>query len=231
MIWNKKMARVVLFASVAIALGFFSTAISQALEYSPVVTNVTGEGFSVSWMTNLPTSSIVRVYQNNKLLGTFHDDRGKDTRRITHHVTVKELRPNNQYQYLVVNDNMIDNDKGKYYTAVTGPQLIPVGSIQPAGRVLLADSRTNASEALVYVTVNLEGKQSAPLSTYVDKNGYWYLELINARTSDYKNLFRISEANGDLTINAIAEHGSATLAGKIFDNNGGTKLYNSLILK
>ena len=202
-----------------------------AKEYGPLVANVTGESFAVSWISDLPSIGGVRVYQNNKLVGNYGDDRGKSYKYYTHHFTINNLRPMTSYSFSVVNGNVVNDNKGKYYKASTGPHLIGLGSVQPAGNVFLRDGRTIADGALVYITLGVDGKRSALLSTRIDRNGYWFSEIVNARTDDNKNLFRISLAKGDIVIQVVGQEGIATLKSRIMDNKGGKNLYSPMILK
>lgn len=228
---GKCIDRIGVFLSMLVLFIWFFDDAVFAKGYGPVVANVTGEGFTVSWISDVPRIGSVKIYQNNKLIGNYGDDRGKNYNYYTHHVTINKLNPMTAYSFSIANGNAVGGNKGKYYDARTGPPLIRVGSVQPAGRVFLKDGRTIAEGALVYITLGVDGKRSALLSTRVDRNGYWFLEIINARTEDNKNLFRISLAKGDIAVQVVSQEGTAMFKGRIMDNKGGKNLYSSMTLK
>jgi len=204
---------------------------AQAKENGPIVSNVTGAGFTVSWVSSRPCVAIVAVSDDAGYMKNFYDDRGKDFASTLHYVTVRGLRANRDYAF-VIHCGGMDEKEGRLYPIRTGPNLIPVGSVQPAGRIFLADGYTPASEAIVYVTVSGPAGPSAPLSTLVDENGYWFVELINARTADHQKPCRVIEGQREIVVFVNGgENGSASLEGLVVDNQGGTRLYEPLILK
>jgi len=113
----------------------------------------------------------------------------------------------------------------------TGPTLIPQGSIQPAGRVYQNDGQTPANGAIVYVNVVGSEGDSAPLTTLVDENGYWYVELVNCRTDDLKKLFQVA-INDELEVEVDGgKMGTAFLVTEAADNKGGANLRPALTLE
>jgi len=200
-------------------------------KHGPIVANVTGEGFAISWISDMAGIGKVNIYQNKKFIGNYVDDRGTSYKSYTHHVTIGRLKPLTSYSFSVMNGHVIDDNKGAYYKISTGPHLIGVDSVQPAGRIFLKDGRTIARDVLIYVTIEAEGKRSGLLSTYVDKNGYWFLEAANARTNDGNGLFKTPSDKAGITIQAISQKGNAKLQGKLMDNKGGKNLYGPLLLK
>lgn len=209
--------------------GFLSVA--QSSETRVMITNVTGGQFTVSWLTDIPCDGKVYLYRDSGSVSVHHDDRGKDFKGATHYVTIKGLTERTEFLFTIESGGDVDDNGGRKYLASTGPNLIPAGSIQPAGRVFLPDGRTPARGAVVYITISGTGGTSAPLSCLVDANGYWYSELINARDEDNQRLYRVSPSNDQLNVSAKSGNGSASLRGPVLDNDGGKNLYQALILE
>ena len=162
----------------------------------PEISNLTGSQFTVSWVSELPNTSYVQLYQDDALLKTLFDDRGKHYFGCTHYITIIGLNENTEYNYVIneIQGEEIIND-GQRYHITTGQNMIPVGTFQPAGQVFLDDGQTPALNSIVYITVSNSNEQSAPLSTIVDKNGFWFVELINARNADYQSLYPLSNSD------------------------------------
>lgn len=203
----------------------------KAAENTPRITNVTGGQFTVSWQTENACAGKLHLYSGPKMLGNFSDDRGADFRGTTHYITVTGLTENTPYAFATESDGTLDDNGGLYYQVVTGPNIIPVGSIQPAGKVLLADGLTPAAGSIVYISILCPEGPSAPLSTLVDENGYWYIELINARKADCQRLYNVSGEHCNLTVSVESKAGSCTMDGPIMDSEGGKRLYGTIILR
>lgn len=204
----------------------------QAAAQELSITNVTGSQFTVSWISDQPSDGKVKVFRGPIFVSIFDDDRGKDFQGTTHYVTVKGLHENTEYTFSI---EPVDSESGvsnTLYQVSTGSNLIPVGSIQPAGQVFYADGVTPASGAIVYITILGRGGTSAPLSTLVDRNGYWHIELINTRVINLIELYQVSAGDDSIIVSVEGgDLGAAYFEGTIVDNQGGSKLYTPLILK
>ena len=221
---------VLLYTVVLCLLLFFC--VSEAGAADVKVSNVAGGQFTVSWVTADVCRGKVFLYQGSRFVGDYSDDRGKAFLGTTHYVTVRGLREKTGYGFSLNSGERVDDNGGSLYRVMTGPHLVPAGSIQPAGRVLLSDDESPAVGSIVYVSVSDSGGVSAPLSTLVDENGYWYVELINARRADHQRLFPVTEGSGELRVSVEGgELGTAYLQGPVMDNQGGTNLYALLVLR
>jgi hypothetical protein len=155
----------------------------------------------VSWVTEKPEICHVNYGETQKLGNTAYDDRGKGILASTHHVTIRHLRPKTTYWFEVISGDTVDDNGGEYYTVTTAPSIIPVGTAQVYGRVYKGDGKGYAVGAIVYITVQdydaqgTEG-ESGLVSVLVDKEGWWFTDLVNFRTKDHKVLFMHSP--GDL---------------------------------
>jgi len=157
-----------------ICLNFSLINISLAAESQIMVTNVTGSQFTISWVTENNCTGKVNLYDNNfSYIKTITDERGKHFIGDTHYINVTNLRSNTDFVFSIVSDDRVDDNNGQFYKASTGSNIIPpTGSFQPAGKVFIKDKTTIAENAIVYIVVSNDVEQSAPLSTYVDQNGY-----------------------------------------------------------
>jgi hypothetical protein len=85
------------------------------------------------------------------------------------------------------------------------------------GQVFKPYGEEFASGAIVYIKVidqdGMGGEgESQELSVLVGESGYWFVELVNVRTKDFKSLFEYSEMGDTLSLTAEAGlDGCATL--------------------
>lgn len=214
-----------------IVLLFFSLHPISAGESRLTVANVTGSGFSISWVTDAPSSSRLKLYKGTRYLRECHDDRGLNFVGKTHYITVSALEENTDYE-IIAETIYVTAEKGYAKRKIkTGPGLLRAGSIQPAGRILHSDG-SPAEGAIVSVAISGPSGISAPLSTLVDSNGYWYVELINIRTAGNEALYTYSPDIDRLHVSAVSESGdTADLEGPVFDNQGGRNLYSDMIIR
>ncbi|ETR68823.1 MAG: hypothetical protein OMM_04332 [Candidatus Magnetoglobus multicellularis str. Araruama] len=225
----RKSCKTAILIHMIVIIFLFSTALS-ANENTPEITNISSGQFTVSWITEKPCKGTVKLYRDSLKTQEFSDDRGREYKGRTHYVTIKNLFPNTLYTFSIISNNQLNPENDQLYHVTTGPVLVPVGSIQPAGKVVLDDRKTAAAQSIAYVTILRDDKKSAMLSTLVDENGYWFIELINSRTSDHTRLYKITNKDR-ISLSFVGENGTANFIGKIFDNEGGTKLYPVIILK
>jgi hypothetical protein len=214
--------------SIIIVIAFLGVHV-HASEESIKVSNITGSQYNVSWISHQPCAGRVVLIENNQNNVIFYDDEGADFEGSIHYITVSGLKANTTYSFLVQSGEKVYNNQGQNFQVTTGPNLMPVGTIQPAGRVLLHDG-SPAVNAIVHITINGDNGRSSLLSTQVDGNGFWYIELINAREADHQRLYQIS-SNHSLIISVNwAGDESAHYEGTIFDNEGGKNLYPDLVI-
>lgn len=163
---------------------FFSKAKFLAGLKDVVVANITDTSFSVTWVTDTPTSGYV-VYgtKEDKLTNTATDDRDTNgpIKRFTHYVTLTDLLPSTNYYFKVGSDDRLYDDKGKPYTQVTAPisEETPTLSDLLIGKVKTAEGKI-VEDALIYLIIG----RSSILSTYPSKEGYFLITLNNTRTVD-----------------------------------------------
>jgi len=193
---NKLFSKVIFFSIIVILFIFSYTCADTPLNIQ--MTNVRGTSFTISWITQSIEYGKIRYgsqIENDADWLTVNDHRGEDTIDDIHYVVIDNIRPQQIYYYEIVSGNTIDNNNNQFYKINSGPALTPPGgSCQPAGKVFkYENSSIMAFDSIVYVTILGESatQNSAVESVIVtsNENGYWFLDLINFRTQDYKMYF------------------------------------------
>lgn len=186
------------------------------------VTNVRDTTITLSWVTDSPAQGWVNYGTSVALGSTAYDGRGVSTVSATHYVVLRALQPNTTYYIDLVSDGTVDNNGGSHYRVTTGPTL-GLSSPDPAyGQVFRQGLANPAEGALVYATVNDQNHSgstgsSARLAGLVDQNGYWHVNLGNARLDSLTNYF-VYSPNGDaLSISVNA--GPNGTAGRVVDTS------------
>lgn len=184
---------------------FLINSASGATPQKMKVTNVRDTQFTISWVTDESESGWVNYGTSTapgKTSKIGYDDRGSQTTKDTHHVTITGLLPETTYFYKIVSGTMTDENFG---SVTTGISIIPVGSDVVYGRVFTSDSKNYAEGAICYITIkDADGmgsnEDSALVSVLVDKNGYWFTELVNFREANLNKLFKYSKEGDNLCI-------------------------------
>lgn len=157
------------------------------------ITNVTDVSLTVSWTTQSPMIGDALVTGGSISRRVALDDRDMPTKKsptTTHHITIRDLTPQTQYQLTVRADGK--NSEGPPQLASTGPTLSPsedANTLGPSYGSVVTDTSKPAVGALVYVTV--EGGQI--LSTLVTPSGSWLIPLNRTRSADGMHFLEINE--------------------------------------
>ena len=179
------------------------------------ITNVRDSSFTVSWLTDIESTGSIRYGTDpNNLNQTGEDVRGASTSDDTHYVLLDNLLPETTYYFLVVSGDTTDDNAGAHYNVTTGPTLGLPGSDTIYGSVFLTES-IPAEGSIVYITLSDadaagSSREAAPLSALVDHNGFWSINLGNARIADLSSYYSYS-ANGDTLF--LEAQGSADAVG------------------
>ncbi|ETR68822.1 MAG: hypothetical protein OMM_04331 [Candidatus Magnetoglobus multicellularis str. Araruama] len=169
------------------------------------VSNVRDTQFTISWTSESSEEGIVNYGKDKNLGNTAFDERGQNS-FTTHHVSLTSLEPDTTYYYEVVSGTTVSNNGGKYFTMKTGPTgTIPSGSFLCAGKVFQKNGSTPAAGTLVYIMIKDKDSlgttgSSALQSVLVSSDGYWNIELVNTRTTDFKDFFSFTENVDSLII-------------------------------
>ena len=149
------------------------------------VTNVRDRAFSVSWITDSAETGYVNygIFSGNLNI-TVYDDRGQPTIDDTHHVTITGLNPGTTYYYEIVSGGVICNNNGSPYQMTTGPSLEFTMPEMISGRVYKANG-AEAEGTIIYASIGT----SQVLSSLVNDQGAWALDIAPIRTADYQAHF------------------------------------------
>jgi hypothetical protein len=175
------------------------------------ITNISDNSLTVTWFTAAKTTGFVQYGTDPSTFESVGDDRdsGAVKDHFTHHVTIKNLKPETQYYFKIGSGNQVYDDNGKPYvqqTALTTDQ--PPSVPQPIYGKIKTQDNNSPEEALVYVTVN----KGNILSSYTRESGNWLITLNNMRTPDMQQFLDISSKDMlDVVVDAGPEgHASLT---------------------
>ena len=146
------------------------------------VTNVRDKAFCVSWVTDITeTGSVNYGISPGNLNATVYDDRGQLITDDTHHVTITGLNPGTTYFYEIISGGVTYNSSGSPYQLTTGPNLEFTMPEMISGRVYKSNG-AKAEGTIIYVGVGA----SQVLSSLVNDQGAWALDIAPIRTADYQ---------------------------------------------
>jgi hypothetical protein len=148
-------------------------------------TNLTDNGFSVSWITDSATSGFVKYGESNQLNQVARDDRdemsGETGDFTTHHVTLRNLKPGTIYQLQIFSANQSQESDGQSLQVTTATNLtLPSPPSDVAYGTVNTPSGSPADGAIVYLSLPGVTKQS----TLVKSSGNWVIALNLARSDD-----------------------------------------------
>jgi hypothetical protein len=196
----------------ALLLGLLLTAgLASSEEVIEVrITNVRDTTFSVSWVSKEKVLGMVYYgVSPERIDHVAYDDRGKDVKVFTHHITLKRLSPNTTYYFDVVSGDSVYDNEGVHYKVTTASSIIPIGSDVIYGQVFKPYGVEAAVGAIVYIKVIDEdglgsSGESQELSVLVGEKGFWHTELVNVRCKDFVSLFEYSEIGDSIYLEVEA---------------------------
>ena len=153
-----------------------------------VISNLTDGSAVLSWLTDAPASSWLEISRNGQIVSVLYDVRGAQTIDTLHYAQVTDLVANTFYQFTLFSnyvDGGFESQSGTFTTMKT-PNVVP-HSHSAYGRIWQTAGRSPSSSVLVQLTLfdaDNAGSidESLPLTGLLDGNGYWYVNLGNART-------------------------------------------------
>ena len=175
----------------------------QTVPQNITISNISSDGFTVSWLTSIPSVGSVTVgKEKNKLDKTFPDYRNKvsgDSQKYTtHFVNVENLEPQTTYFFLT---NPSDNtDQNNPLSITTGPTL----GIQPPTDIIYGKVVNNSQQPVTGAIVYIELANASPISALTSKDGMWAESLHTARTADLNSYASYDAESSILTIKALA---------------------------
>lgn len=148
-------------------------------------TNITDSSFSVTWITQAPTTGVAEISSQQQKAQTVPDERdgnGILGKFSTHSITYRSAKPDTEYSVALRSNGAEFRDKNNRLYTVKTARSVPSTSngLEPAfGSVITPDNQP-ADGAIIYLT--LEGSQ--PLSALVKPSGSWLIPLNLIRTGD-----------------------------------------------
>jgi hypothetical protein len=161
------------------------------------VTNVTDQGFVVSWLTTGEVTGAVRYGESPSSLTYTAQDEITVTGR-THHVTLgdAELLPDTRYYYDLLTSGGVDNNGGVHYLHNTGSTLSPPspGGDRAFGSVVTATGTALPGSILYWWLQDAGGGGSPgwsqPRSVPAVEGGGWYFTAGGVRQGDLADYFQ-----------------------------------------
>lgn len=146
--------------------------------------NITENGFTVSWITDEMTTGFLNYGETLDFGFTATDERdqltGESGAYLTHYCSVRGLKPETTYYLKVGSGKSLFDNNGAPYQVKTAPVIGDLAVADPvSGRVYSADN-TPFEGAVVYLTVS----GSSLLSSRSLKNGSFTISLSSARTEN-----------------------------------------------
>lgn len=176
---------------------YFSKASPKFIPSQIKITNLSDSGFTVSWITDSPTSGFVTYDKSSSLDQSALDDRdqlsGQTGSFKNHYVTLKNLQPQTTYFYRLVSGGQTYNQTTSPFEITTAPKI--ASSLPPsdvATGTVLQNDNTPAEGAVVYLSLAGVTSQSA----LVRSSGDWLIPLNTALSADLKNYSTYDKENG-----------------------------------
>lgn len=173
------------------------------------VANVRDTTFTVSWVTDVPTTGTIQWGLDNGTTPatTAPDKRGATGTFTTHFVTVSGLTPATRYRFDVVSGPTTDTNGGAHFLVTTGPTLSAVPSPDQSRGTVSRRDGTAPDGVIVHLVASGPSGTSAPLASLVSASDAreWTANLGNLRTASLDAAFPVT----DTTTVAITADGSA----------------------
>ncbi len=186
---NKNKYLISLAAVVVVLFSFFlyyggvgslpSKAVVKSLKRHEVA-NLLATQTSVYWITEKEETGWLLYGENqdgiNQIALDDRDIAGQKTKSYFHVITIKNLRPDNQYYYKIVSDNaIIETPSRKYFSFRTPKNDIPAVSTKPAyGKVISVNGNPVENALVIY-----RYGGAYPLVSLTKMSGEWLIPLQN----------------------------------------------------
>jgi len=149
------------------------------------ITNVNDTSFTISWITDEATSGFIKYGLDKNPNFTAADDRdqlsGNTESFLTHHVTVKNLKPSTTYFFKIGSGGKIFDNNDQAYQIKTASI---ISSSPPSNDVAygtVVDQNNNPIEGVI---VYLSLANSNPASSLTKSSGSWVIPLNLIRSAD-----------------------------------------------
>ena len=193
-----------------------------------VVSDLTTNSITISWVTDSPVTGAVAVYQNGSQKIQVADSRGS-SRKLTHYVEISGLEPDSSYDFTIISgsDKYISEGSKKFVfdTAPITPQQVTPNSIY--GQVTMG----SGDQAIIYAV--LSDKSAYPASAIVKSDGTWLIDLASLRKISDKSLVTISDTSSIAVVVVAGVNRGAVVEGAystLFNSDGNLMSSNSLTI-
>ncbi len=149
------------------------------------ITNVNDASFTISWITDEATSGFIKYGLDKNPNFTAADDRDQlsgDTKSfLTHHVTVKNLKPSTTYFFKIGSGSKIFDNNGQAYQIKTASIISSSPPHNDVAYGTVVDQNNNPVEgAIVYLSL----ANANPASSLTKSSGSWVIPLNLIRSAD-----------------------------------------------
>ncbi len=149
------------------------------------VSNVSDDGFYVTFLTDVATAGFVRYGTEKNKYQQVGDERDQLSGTVgeytLHHIRIKGLQPSTTYYYVLgTGKGALFDDGGEPFVIRTAARTGTQPRVSNAYGTLMNQNGTPAEGAVVFVTAPGAGTQSS----LVRNSGGWSVSLSNARTKD-----------------------------------------------
>lgn len=149
------------------------------------ITNISENGFTVSWITDEKTNGFIQYGPEGRLSLTMADDRdqfsGQQGSFWTHHITIKNLEPSTKYLFKINSEGRVFDNNGQSYQVTTASVS---GTNVPSSDVAYGTVLNQEGLPVEGVVVYLSLANTTPLSTLTRSSGSWLIPLNAARSAD-----------------------------------------------
>jgi len=197
---------------------FLPRAAPEATPKQVQITNVTDRSFTVSWITDQPTTGFVRYGTTTELDTTVPDERDRLSNQtgsfVTHHISIAELKPSTTYYFKLGSGSQdLFDQNGQPYQITTGASLGNSPDSETIYGTVTTPAQTPAEGSILYI--RLPG--ATPISTLVKASGSWALPLSTIRTADLSGFISYNQST-PITIDVISTDSTKT-SGKTDTSN------------
>lgn len=158
-----------------------------------LISNVTDQQATVSWLTDQATRGTILISESNKFPLAIIFARKSVTQQgfyTVHNINLTDLKPNINYNFRIY-QGFRAVYQGNFQT---GSTLEAISTPHPVfGKVKDEKSNPIVGAIVSLQLVSLEGTRSAILSTLSNREGGWTIDLANARTTDLQASFPYDE--------------------------------------
>jgi len=161
------------------------------------VSNISPEGFTVTWTTDSPSYGYIKYGGNSNLLSNIAEDINKE-KSTTHFVNLRSVKSGSEVYYIINSESKDWDNNGVPWQSILPDSKTVIENVNLSGTIVNPEG-SPLEKALVYISSNGEF-----YSTYTSVNGSWLISLpIKDNVSENNHLLEIFVENGS-DINSTA---------------------------